>query len=67
MLLESVRFQIELGVKRGTDERARDFASSVDLGSMSPDGQWIVYNLYEGDDYQSLRKESRRCDAGQAG
>ncbi len=53
VLLESVRFQIELGVKRGSDESARDFASSVDLGSMSPDGQWIVYNLFQGDDYQS--------------
>ncbi len=54
VLLESVRFQIELGVKRGSDERARDFSSSsVDLGSMSPDGQWIVYNLVQGDDYES--------------
>ena len=53
VLLESVRFQIELGVKRGSDERARDFASSVDMGSISPDGQWIVYNLYEGTDYES--------------
>jgi serine/threonine protein kinase/Tol biopolymer transport system component len=53
VLLESVRFQIEMGVKHGSDERARDFASSVDMGSMSPDGQWIVYNLYSGNDYQS--------------
>ncbi len=53
VLLESVRFQIELGVKRSGEDRARDFASSVDLGSISSDGQWIVYNLYEGQDYES--------------
>jgi hypothetical protein len=53
VLLESVRFQIEMGVKRGSDERSRDFASAVDMGSMSPDGQWVVYNLVEGDDYES--------------
>ncbi len=53
VLLESVRFQIELGVKRGSDERSRDFASSVDMGSISSDGQWIVYNLFHGTDYES--------------
>ncbi len=62
VLLESVRFQIELGVKRGSDERARDFSGgAVDMGAMSPDGQWIVYNLVQGDDYESY---VRKVDGG---
>jgi Tol biopolymer transport system component len=51
VLLESVRFQIELGLKRSTDERARELRNSVDLGGMSADGKWIVYNLFQGSDY----------------
>jgi hypothetical protein len=58
VLLESVRFQIELGLKRGDEQRARGVASSVDLGSLSPDGQWIVYNVFPGDDYQSYVKKA---------
>ena len=57
VLLESVRFQIELGVKRGGEDRARSVASSVDLGSMSPDGQWVGYNVFPGQDYQSYVKK----------
>jgi eukaryotic-like serine/threonine-protein kinase len=56
VLLESVRYQIELGVKRSGSDRARDLENSVDLGSMSPDGQWIVFNTYQGTDYQSYVK-----------
>jgi Tol biopolymer transport system component len=44
VLLESVRFQIEMGVKRSGDSRARDLETSVDMGTISPDGQWIVFN-----------------------
>ena len=57
VLLESVRFQVEMGVKRVGENRARDLQTSVDLGSMSPDGEWVVFNRYQGSDYKAyLRK-----------
>jgi len=57
VLLESVRFQIEMGIKGSGEAQARDVDSSVDLGSMSIDGKWIVYNRFEGTDYKIyLRK-----------
>ena len=58
VLLESVRYQIEMGVKHSGENRVRDLENSVDLGSLSPDGKWIVYNLFEGSDYQSYVKNS---------
>jgi Tol biopolymer transport system component len=58
VLLESVRYQIEMGVKRSTENRARDLENSVDMGSMSSDGQWIVFNIYHGTDYQSYVKRA---------
>src|ERR1019366_8266679 len=58
VLLESVRFQIEMGVKRSGDSRARDIETSVDLGSISPDGQWIVFNRYQGSDYKAYVKKA---------
>jgi eukaryotic-like serine/threonine-protein kinase len=58
VLLESVRFQIEMGVKRSGDSRARDIETSVDLGSISPDGQWVVFNRYQGSDYKAYVKKS---------
>ena len=58
VLLESVRFQIEMGVKRSGDDRARDLKTGVDMASMSPDGQWIVFNRYQGSDYQAYVKKA---------
>ena len=58
VLLESVRYQIEMGVKHSGESRVRDLENSVDLGSLSADGKWIVYNLFEGADYESYVKKS---------
>jgi len=58
VLLESVRFQIEMGVKRSDENRARDLYTGVDMGSLSPDGQWIVFNRYQGTDYQAYVKKA---------
>ena len=41
VLLESVRYQVEMGVKRSSESRAHDLANFVDLGGISPDGQWL--------------------------
>jgi hypothetical protein len=67
VLLESVRFQIEMGVKRSGDSRARDIETSVDLGSISPDGQWIVFNRYEGSDYKAYVKKADAMTAVKLG
>ena len=67
VLLESVRYQIEMGVKRSQESRARDFASSVDLGALSPDGQWVVYNFYQGSDYHAYVKKIDATEALQVG
>jgi eukaryotic-like serine/threonine-protein kinase len=61
VLLESVQYQIELGVKRSGENRARDLASSVDMSSISPDGQWVVFNVFQGSDYKSY---VRKTDGG---
>jgi len=53
-----VRYQIEMGIKRSGSDRARDLENSVDLGSISPDGQWLVFNTYQGTDYQSYVKQA---------
>jgi eukaryotic-like serine/threonine-protein kinase len=58
VLLESVRFQIEMGIKRSDESRARDLETGVDMGSLSPDGQWIVFNRYQGSDYQAYVKKA---------
>ena len=58
VLLESVRFQIELGLKRRGDDRAHDLASSVDLGGLSPSGDWLVFNIFQGSDYQAYVRKT---------
>ena len=58
VLVESVRYQIELGIKRSGDSRPRNLENQVDLGSMSPDGQWIVFNLFASSDYEAFVKKS---------
>jgi eukaryotic-like serine/threonine-protein kinase len=57
VLLESVRYQVEMGVTRRGESRPRDLENAVDLGSMSSDGQWIVFNIFQGPDYQSYVKK----------
>jgi eukaryotic-like serine/threonine-protein kinase len=58
VLLESVRFQIEMGLKRSSESRARDVETSVDVGTLSPGGEWIVFNRYQGSDYKAYLKST---------
>ena len=57
VLLETVRYQIEMGVKRSAESRAHDLANLVDLGGMSPDGQWLVYNNFSSGDFEALARK----------
>jgi serine/threonine protein kinase/Tol biopolymer transport system component len=57
VLLETVRYQIEMGVKRSGESRAHDLANFVDLGGISPDGQWLVYNDFTSGDYVALARK----------
>ncbi|MBZ5568857.1 MAG: serine/threonine-protein kinase [Acidobacteriia bacterium] len=52
VLLESVRYQIEVGLKRSGDKSTRDFEAAADLSALSPDGKWVVFNRYQGNDYR---------------
>ncbi len=52
VLLESVRYQIEMGVKRIEDKVARAFDAGVDMAAISPGGEWLVFNRFQGTDYQ---------------
>ena len=52
VLLESVRFQVEMGIKRAGDSGARNLGNFADLGALSPAGEWLVYNRFQGSDYQ---------------
>ncbi|MGZ4822166.1 MAG: protein kinase domain-containing protein [Terriglobales bacterium] len=58
VLLESVRFQIEMGIKRSNDTRPRDLENSVDIGAMSPNGEWVVFNRFKGTDYETYVRKS---------
>ena len=57
VLLETARYQIEMGVKRSGENRAHDLANFVDLGGISPDGQWLVYNDFTSGDYEALARK----------
>ena len=57
VLLETVRYQIEMGVKRSGESRAHDLANFVDLGAISPDGHWLVYNDFTSGDYVALARK----------
>ncbi|HKD84207.1 MAG TPA: protein kinase [Terriglobales bacterium] len=57
VLFESVRYQVEMGVKRSGESRAHDLANFVDLGGISPDGQWLVYNDYITGDYLAMARK----------
>ena len=67
VLLESVRFQIEMGVKRSNDNRSRDVETSVDLGALTPGGEWIVFNRFQGSDYQAYLKNINGAGAVKLG
>ncbi|MBZ5629851.1 MAG: protein kinase [Acidobacteriia bacterium] len=67
VLLESVRFQIEMGLKRSDEKSARDLETSVDLGALSPSGEWVVFNHYQGNDYQVFLKNTNGAAAVKLG
>jgi Tol biopolymer transport system component len=64
-LLSSVRFQIELGVKKSGERVARNLNAGerADLASLSPDGNWLVYNLSEGEDYKTYLRNTNGAPA----
>ena len=62
-----MRFQIEMGVKRSGENRARDVETGVDMGSLSPDGEWIVFNRYQGSDYHAYVKKTNGVAAVRLG
>ncbi len=52
VLLESIRYTIEMGLKRVGDKSSRVLAAGiVDLAAISADGQWLTYNFYWGPEY----------------
>jgi eukaryotic-like serine/threonine-protein kinase len=54
VLLESVRYNLEIGLKKSTDKVARNFDAGgrTDMAALSPDGAWLVLNRFEGNDYR---------------
>jgi len=44
VLLESIRYSVELGIKRAADRNSRPLdAGIIELTSVSHDGEWVVY------------------------
>jgi hypothetical protein len=58
VLLESVRFQIEMGVKRSGETVPRDIENGVDIGAMSTDGALVLFNRFKGTDYEAFVRKS---------
>ncbi len=58
VLLESIRFTVEMGIKKTSEKNSRMLqAGIIDVGAISHDGDWLVYNLFQGSDYNVfLRK-----------
>ena len=53
VLLASIRYNVELGVKHASDKTARMLqAGIVDMAAVSHDGEWLVYSRFEGTDYK---------------
>ena len=60
VLLESVRYEIEIGVKNLGDKTALALQGGItDLGGISTDGQQIVTSRYLGEDYQAFVRETK--------
>jgi eukaryotic-like serine/threonine-protein kinase len=53
VLLSSIRFNVELGVKHVAEKTSRMLeAGIVDMAAVSHDGTWLVYSHFEGSDYK---------------
>jgi len=53
VLLASIRYNVELGVKHASEKTARMLqAGIVDMAAVSHDGEWLVYSRFEGSDYK---------------
>ena len=63
VLLESVHYQIEMGVKRTEEKQAREFDPGVDMGAISPTGEWVVFSNYQGKDYQVFLRNTNGTPA----
>lgn len=60
VLLESVRYQIEIGVKHSGDKMAIALQGGInDLGGISSDGQQLVASRFLGNDYQAFLRDSK--------
>lgn len=60
VLLESIRYNLELGVKRASERNSRLLdVGIIDLTSVSKDGEWLVYtHLKEGKNEVYLRRSN---------
>jgi len=60
VLLESVRYEIEIGVKHLGDKTALALQGGItDLGGISTDGQQIVTSRFLGEDYQAFVRDTK--------
>ncbi|MGA2369847.1 MAG: protein kinase [Candidatus Korobacteraceae bacterium] len=60
VLLESVRYEIEIGVKHPGDKTALALQGGItDLGGISPDGQQIVTSRFLGEDYKVFVRDTK--------
>jgi serine/threonine protein kinase len=60
VLLESVRYEIEVGVKRSGDKSALVLQGGItDLGCISADGQQLVTSRFQGTDYQVYLRDTK--------
>ncbi|MGI9101498.1 MAG: protein kinase domain-containing protein [Terriglobales bacterium] len=63
VLLESVRFQVEVGLKRSDEKSARELEAQADLGALSGGGDWLVFSHYQGNDYKVFVKNTNGAAA----
>jgi hypothetical protein len=59
VLLESVRYNIEIGLKKDDNAtRTYDSGGRTDMAALSPDGQWLLLNHFQGSDYKISLSQS---------
>jgi eukaryotic-like serine/threonine-protein kinase len=60
VMLESVRYEVEVGVKHTGDKAAVALPGGItDLGGLSMDGQQIVVSRFLGQDYQTFVRDTK--------
>jgi eukaryotic-like serine/threonine-protein kinase len=65
VLVSSIHFEVELGVKRSHEKMARNFNAGTlaNLAAVSSDGEWLVFNLSAGDDYRTYLRNTNGAPA----